>query len=149
MRKLEEIYGDLYSFAKRQDSHELNSLVLEIKKLILAEDEKKAAKEWVKGFGDLRYDEGKTLTAEVYRNKNYPGIMIHRSISREGRWLPGWSIGHEMSGLRIGPGGYPNLHKAVKEFLEHASKVDWNRSAEKLIKDPAAIKASRVLNTAK
>ncbi len=140
MRKLEQIYSDLLNLAPTIDNFQFYTLLDEIRAIISDEDEKKAAKDWKKGTEDIRVSKDKVITAEVFRNKNHPGIMIHRSINRDGKWMSGWNISHEISGLRIGP-IYSSMRKAVKAFQEHASGVDWNRSAEELMNDPAAQKA--------
>lgn len=144
MRKLEEIYIELSSLSKVLDNNELYMLVYELKDYLSAEDEKKAVKGWKKGSGVVKYPT-KNVTVEVYRDKNYPGIMIHRSIGAGEQFAPGWVISHELSGLRLST-RFPTMGKAVKTFMKHAASVNWNRPSDDLLKDIAAREAGSGLN---
>lgn len=148
MRKLEEVYADLSDLAKKLNDNSLYMLVYEIKEILSDEDEKKAAKDWVKGSGEVRFNPKQTITVDAYRNKKYPGVTIHRSYVITGDLIKGWSISHELSGLRL-DSGYSNMRKAVKAFIEHAANVDWNRTEAEVTTDPEARAACIRLSTAK
>ena len=145
MRKLEEIYVELSSLSKELDNDGLHVLVYDLKDYLSAEDEKKAVKGWKKGSGDVKYPNAKTVTVEVYRDKNYPGIMIHRNIDADMQ-PPGWVISHELSGLRLSI-GFPTMGKAVKAFMKHEASVNWNRPSDDLLKDNVARNAGSGLNS--
>lgn len=147
MRKLEEIYADLNNLAKTLNDNTLYRLVNDIKDVILDEDDKKAAKDWVKSSGELRSHSKKAILIEVYRNKKYPGVMIHRSYSVQEELIKGWSISHDLSGYRLAS-GYPNMRRAVRTFIECAADVDWSRTADELTTDPKAHAAYNRLFTA-
>lgn len=134
MRTLEGIHYDLTVLSTALNNEELYNLVQEIREHISALDEKKAAKDWKKGTGTIRVNEGKTATVEVYRNSRYPGVVIHRQYGAPGEILKKWNITHELSGLSISS-GYSNMRKAVKAFLEHAADVNWNMPEAELVKD--------------
>jgi hypothetical protein len=137
-RTLEQIYGDLSELSVTLKDQILDNLVCEIKNLISDEEEKKAVKGWKKGSGKIRLSSEKTLAIEVYRNENYPGIMINRSYNTHGQLMSGWTISHDLSGLRLGDKRYSNMRKAVKAFLEHAANVNWNRPEKEIVADPEA-----------
>lgn len=148
MRKLEEVYADLSDLAKKLNDNSLYMLVYEIKEILSDEDEKKAAKDWVKGTGEIRFNPKQAITVNAYRNKKFPGVIIHRNYDITGELLPGWSISHELSGLRLSS-GYQNMRKAVKAFTEHAANVDWNRPGDEITADPEARDAYNRLSAAK
>lgn len=138
---LEQILNDLTTLNKYLDgNYALEESVSNLTAYISAEDEKKAAKGWKKGTGELKIRKDALITVEVYRNGEYPGIMIHRAYNQ-----PGWTLSHEKSGLRIG-GKFSNMRKAVKAFLDQASKVNWDRLTDEVLKDPEAIEAAKRLN---
>ncbi|MFA5385092.1 MAG: hypothetical protein WC364_10585 [Eubacteriales bacterium] len=140
-RPLEKIYFDLLDLAETLNDHMLFMLLGEIKTIISDNDEKNAAKDWKKGSGVLQPD---SIRIEVFKNDNHPGVMIHRKVDENGGLIPGWAISHE-SGYRLGPPTYANKRKAVKAFMNHASKINWNRPRNKLIEDPEAMQANRDL----
>lgn len=145
-RTLVEIYGDLSELSKTLNNQTFDKLIDEIKNLILADDEKRAIKDWKKSTGWIKMPENKKLKIEVYQNKKYPGIMIHRGYTHLGQLISKWSISHESSGLRISCKNYPNLRKAVKAFLDHAANVDWGRPENEILECPKARKAIEALN---
>lgn len=146
-KTLEQILNDLIDLNKYLDgNYALEESISDLSDYISAEDEKKAAKGWVKGTGELKTRKDDPITVEVYRNKDYPGVMIHRAYGYNSDLLSGYALSHEKSGLRIG-GKWPNMRKAVKAFLDHASKVNWDRPTEEILKDPEAVEAAKKLNT--
>ncbi|MEW6663043.1 MAG: hypothetical protein ACOY9Y_02285 [Bacillota bacterium] len=136
-RGLEQIYLDLVTVSEKLENSNLNKLVEEIRTYILTEDEKTATKEWKRSSGKITFEKGH-LTVDVYRNANYPGVMIHRHYKPNGELQSGWVISHELSGLKLGSIVYNNMRKAVKAFLEHAANVNWDRPKEEILADPEA-----------
>ncbi len=146
-KTLEQILNDLTNLNKGLDgNYILEESISDLQAYISAEDEKKAAKGWVKGTGELKIRKDNPITVEVYRNEKYPGVMIHRVYGYNSDLLPGYTLSHEKSGLIIG-GKWSNMRKAVKAFLDHAAKVNWDRPTEEILKDPEAVEAAKKLNT--
>jgi len=143
---LERIHEDLLALSEKLKNSELNNLAYEIKTYILDKDEKKAVKGWKKDQGKIVFAKNKTIKIEVYKNKEYPGIMIHRRYGAEEQLESGWVISHELSGSKISQSFYTSVRKAVKAFLDHAAKVNWNRPAAEISEDPEAKKAYSDLN---
>ena len=81
-RTLEQIHVDLVKISENLENYVLDGLVDEISALILTEDEKKTAKGWKKGRGNLAF-KSTTITVDVYRNDDYPGLMINRRYSED------------------------------------------------------------------
>jgi hypothetical protein len=138
-RKLEKIYNSLLERAKFHDDEDLNILVDELRKLIEEEEAKKVVKGWEAGTGGIKFPNDTVMEIQVHRNKNHPGIMIHRNYKNK-ILSPGWQISLE-AGLRIVNVNYKTKTQAIKTFSECAGNIDWNRPLEVLSGDREIMEA--------
>lgn len=144
---LEEVYTRLVIYGQSNNvDQELTDIIKDIKRLVQAKEDQQTVKGWVKGKGFVVVYEGKKAEVQVYRNKEYPGVILHREYAGEKVISKTWVISHEITGLRLANKMFSNMSKAAKAFVTHAAGVDWNREAKEIVKDEQAKKAYAELN---